>query len=372
MKFSAAAVLFATSLVSSRAQLTSPALGECLGAETISDFAECFVANSKCLDETTIGQVRTCVDTLDPPPTDVFAFIRSGCLDYVTDCVQENAPDFGSLSAIGIPIPILDACKDSETIEDVLKCVALNANFPCVDETTISDIETCIGGITPPEDIRGLIQDSDCFDGVKECVQGQVEEFVGTLPLCIPETMRELGQCINDNMELCLESCRDTSAPVMDLEAANLESCTGFQAALVTPICGAIACCQPCVEPFQAATECILSELVTLEEDCDFNCPIVPTRRQLFFDRIKEWFDNNKNNDEEGADLAPPTIGLPEPLIFGQCFNILRMESEEEKLITEQDVAEFLECVSQVIVNLVSNGPIQGGHSALRGVVPGN
>lgn len=370
MKLSAAAVLFATSLVSSRAQLTSPALGECLGAETISDFAECFVANSNCLDETTIGQVRTCVDTLDTPPTDLFAFIRSGCLDYVTDCVREHALDFGSLSAIGIPVPILNACKDSETIEDVLQCVALNSNLPCLDETTISDIETCIGDLveTPPADIRGLIQQSDCFDGIKECVTGQVEDFVATLPLCIPETIGELGRCINENTNLCVESCRDASAPIMDLEAANLESCAGFQEAIVTPICGAISCCEPCVEPFHAATECIMSELVTLEEDCEFNCPIVPTRRQLFFDRIKEWFDN-KNNDEEGADF-PPTISLPEPLIFGQCFNILRMESEE-RVITEQDVAEFLKCVSQVIVDLVGNGPIEGGHSALRGV-PGN
>ena len=374
MKFTAIAFLISASLVSAkpgpggRHPPSNAMMMSCRDATTVDEFVTCFVnhSNSTCVNDTTIATLEECIDGLESAPTDVREFImNSGCFDPIKNCLRENAPDRGDGFGPGIPPPIMEACAESETFEDFINCFVENADFACVDDNTASDIVVCVDALDAArEDIRDLVKNSGCFDTLLECMKTQMEEFISSLPECVPDTMAALGQCIRENHETCLDTCSSFSAPTLDIDPTNLLTCTGFQEEVIDPLCSTISCCEPCVEAFQDAATCLVNEYLPVPlGDCDFECPASRRSRELFLDFLKKWFGKGPGgNAGEGARFGGR--------ISGNCLDILRLESENDA-VTEEDLADLLECLAgQYLEMTVMEPPQMGGRPGLRGNAP--
>ena len=389
MKLSAAIIVLSASVVASHRFSSPPGphgggrgpmMGGCGDAESISDFIECFSANntSVCVDESTPAAIQECIDGLETPPTDVEDLVRnSGCLDDIKECMRENAPDRGDRMGSRIPPPIMEACEDSATVSDFIDCFVANADLSCVESTTtLTDITVCVEELeTQPETVADLIKNSGCFDAVSECMKERFDAFIETLPECVTETTSLLGQCVQENRLTCIVSCMDAVAPVIDVSAADLVTCSGFQANVFEPICTTVSCCEPCVESFQEMANCIVDEYLPME-DCDFECTV--TRRRLAFERLKKWFGRGSGNsgEEEDAvaeaevqaygnsteDVFGGRRGRP---FFGKCIGNLLPDTDSDA-VTESNVAEFLGCITEHYLEMV-NMDVDEGRPGIRG-----
>lgn len=369
MKLTAAA-FFLSSLSVLAVTARPPAMMiACRESATVEEFARCFLdnANSNCVDDTTFETVQLCLDGLETPPADIRDFVKSDCLDSVKECMRENAPTrgsgaFGGDRSMGgdmFSSRIMEACQESETMTDFVSCLVAETDLPCVDQATVPTIATCIEDLeNPPANLRDLVQNSGCFDAASDCMKVEMEAFMATLPECFPESMSTLGECIYENKEACMTTCANASAPVLDIVTTDLGSCAGFQQAVMDPVCSTISCCEDCVEPFENLANCVVTEYLEFDEGCEFNCPVVRRNRELLFDRLKKWFGKGGPKGDGSR--------LDRPRFFGTCIDILRLASDTDT-VTEEDVADFVGCLSEKYLEMLVREPMEGRRNGLRG-----
>mmetsp|Transcript_173 Transcript_173/g.332 ORF Transcript_173/g.332 Transcript_173/m.332 type:complete len:402 (+) Transcript_173:216-1421(+) len=377
MKFTTSILLFATSsaLVNAQGPPAPAWIPACKDAADVNAFISCFVENmdSECIDQDTSDTLQDCLADMVEIPTDVtpMAFVmNSVCLDDIKECLHERGPYDGDRPRARIPPSIMEACSDIEDILEFAECFILNVDSLCDD--TATNITQCVQEFeTESEDILGLIQDSGCFDTASTCMKIRYDEFMVTLPECVPETIGAMGQCIRENREICASTCNETASLEGTIDTANTDTCYLF-----STMCDTSSCCEPCVESFQSVVDCIVSEYLP-EETCEFDCPTVRRGRQLLFERIKKLFGKGRSDEDEaespsvavgedGRDFGERAGGGPrQGPVLGECLLELRTESDVD-LITEEDVVDFFVCLTDKYLEMITKEPIEG-HPGLRG-----
>ena len=119
---------------------------------------------------------------------------------------------------------------------------------------------------------------ADCFTRIVECVENlpapPTDDPFNDLPSCAIESGLVLTQCFLDNVGTCFSSClsMDWSLSLQSLltDASLLASCPGITANFINPLCQAFSCCEPCVEPWEELSSCLMDDVLGLA--CDSGC----------------------------------------------------------------------------------------------------
>lgn len=219
--------------------------------------------------------------------------IYEACKDQkrgILNCVLENAD-----------VPVYDLCSDKETIQEKATCVAENLDPQCVGQQEFFEVQTCLkpyvdGDLPAPETLQDLIRNTGCFDDIHDCIVARVNAYMSELPDCVQSTFSAFGACMVENKETCLDTCQGTSFPTFDFDPIQLLTCNGIQNEIMDPVCGSISCCEPCVDEFEAVSNCIVNDVLDYTvRDCALTCAADDTAaRQLLFRELARFSPEQK------------------------------------------------------------------------------
>jgi len=302
---------------------------------TAAEVKTCLGGVSDCFDDTTIAEVKTCIE-------DGVAELKANATDSGdgTRLLARHTGDLGSVAGSG----------------------------------------TGFGkGFRPQKGgkrgkLAGVVM--GCLETKKECIKEEVRAFINDkLPACVNTTARALGECYISNAETCSVSCSGSDIPSTNPfqgeASANIKSCSGFQNRIMNPSCEIVDCCPECSAEFDALMTCVGQDLLELKpEPCELSCPAASTRRELSGSVRKEYVLRK---------LARRLAKEPEAAtIADECA--VYLDTEEETLTPDAvtDVllnGEFVGCVADVAISVAEeqkefDGAKSGGSriSSIRGM----
>jgi len=283
---------------------------------TAAEVKTCLGEVSTCFDDTTIADVKTCIE------------------DGVAE-LKANATDSG----------------------DGTRLLARHTGGVLVDLGSAAGNGTGFGqGFRPQKGgkrgkLSGVVM--GCLETKKECIKEEVRDFIkNKLPACVNTTARAIGECYINNAETCSASCSESDIPSTNpfegVASANIKACSGFQNRIMNPSCEIVDCCPECSAEFDALMTCVGQDLLQLKpEPCELSCPADSTRRKLSGSVRKEYVLRK---------LAGHLTQEPEAAIIAdECA--VYLDTEEETLTPDAvtDVllnGEFIGCVADVAISV--------------------
>eukprot|EP00339_Tiarina_fusa_P022446 CAMPEP_0117000132 /NCGR_PEP_ID=MMETSP0472-20121206/2585_1 /TAXON_ID=693140 ORGANISM="Tiarina fusus, Strain LIS" /NCGR_SAMPLE_ID=MMETSP0472 /ASSEMBLY_ACC=CAM_ASM_000603 /LENGTH=358 /DNA_ID=CAMNT_0004699741 /DNA_START=54 /DNA_END=1130 /DNA_ORIENTATION=+ len=181
-------------------------------------------------------------------------------------------------------------------IRAVLQCIRGHMDPSCFDESegeSFLDIVDCVNE-TLPEPSRAVFDGQgnfrrlfhnatlQCLDSYADCVNATIRDRVDQLKPCVRTTLRGLKQCARLNRQECRESCRAVREaqqeeggrenPFSQVAETELTTCSDIQTELMDPLCEIASCCEPCVEAYVEVMDCVVNDVLEIEEECTLEC----------------------------------------------------------------------------------------------------
>eukprot|EP00934_Nitzschia_sp_Nitz4_P001493 Nitzschia sp. Nitz4//scaffold95_size97785//37325//38440//NITZ4_004663-RA/size97785-processed-gene-0.11-mRNA-1//1//CDS//3329560460//1493//frame0 len=202
--------------------------------------------------------------------------------------------------AFGLPRWLPQCFESSSSPLTMVECIQDHLPMECYNETTIQgEILTCLhhelNGTLAPEEVeshemrgnhtrgnetvRESIRNATeyCLEDYLDCVEDNINHFVGQLEPCMNQTVRALGACAAANRDTCETSCDGALEAIQgsydDINPVTLATCNGIQTQIMDSSCEAISCCEPCIDEYEALMNCMVNDVLAYTaQPCDLSC----------------------------------------------------------------------------------------------------
>jgi hypothetical protein len=220
----------------------------------------------------------------------------------------------------------------------------------CFNTTDLEILAACIGNDTLAE--LGCNTTAGDFEETVNCVNdtinGLVVDVITTLPDCVGSTLNTLGQCALDNRDVCSASCTAVTFDGFD-EGMDwtLLTCNQIQQSVLNPLCTSmLSCCSTCVLAFEAFSECLVNDLISVSpfQECEFECTGDERQRgrELLF-LIRETMERSLSSSNTAT-----STGFPERSIL-DCGN----KDLIDRPNTLETVGEALGCATEEFLEII-------------------